>query len=99
LTAALAELCRPFVARSRPVPPAAGGLAPPVFLPERRRLDELLHDGIGPPTSLGDVLAGAVGGALGRAAAVTRDAAPTPAVAEPVLVAPGSLGRWTDPLD
>ena len=67
----------------------------PVFVPERRRLAEALRDDAGPPSPLARPLVGAVRGLLERA----RHAQAPPrgaAAPEPVLVAPGSLGSWSD---
>jgi hypothetical protein len=67
----------------------------PVFVPERRRLAEALRDDAGPPAPLARPLVGAVRGLLERA----RHAQAPPrraATPEPVLVAPGSLGSWSD---
>jgi hypothetical protein len=68
----------------------------PVYLPERRRVTELLRDGAAPPTPLVRPLAGAVRGLLEVA---QRRTGGTGAVAEPVPVAPGSLGSWYDDYD
>ncbi|HET6951858.1 MAG TPA: hypothetical protein VFI47_15865 [Acidimicrobiales bacterium] len=66
-----------------------------VFVPERRRLPEMLRDNAAPPAALARPLAGAVRGLLERA----RHAEHAPGAAglpplEPVPVAPGSLGSW-----
>jgi len=68
----------------------------PVYLPERRRVAELLRDGAAPPAPLVRPLAGAVRGLLEVA---QRRTGGTGAVAEPVPVAPGSLGSWYDDYD
>jgi hypothetical protein len=73
--------------------PGAALASTPVFLPERRRLAELLRDNAPPPAPLVKPLAGAVRGLLERA----RHARAGPiAAAGPVPVAPGSLGSWSD---
>jgi hypothetical protein len=82
LTRALADLTA--------VLPGADELASPMFLPERRRLDEVVRDAHRLPAALCTPLAVAVGGILGRA----EDDAPLgpPPPPEPVPVTPGSLG-------
>ncbi len=62
----------------------------PVFLPERRGLDELHRDGARFPSQLAAPLLGAVRAVLERAPQVE---AATP---EPVAIVPGSLGSWAD---
>ena len=64
----------------------------PVYLPERRRVAELLRDNAAPPAPLVRPLAGAVRGLLDVAERRTGGAV----AAEPVPVAPGSLGSWYD---
>jgi hypothetical protein len=66
-------------------------LAGPVFVPERRRLDDVLRDGARLPDQLGAVLVGAVHAVLDRS-----DPVAAPAEPEPVAVAPGELGSWSD---
>ncbi|MBW3580183.1 MAG: hypothetical protein KY431_04025 [Actinobacteria bacterium] len=80
--AALAELAAPVL---------GGGATPsPVFLPERR-VEEALRDAVGLPAPLPAVLAGAFAAAtVGRLGAIGHRPG-----AEPVLVAPGSLGAST----
>ncbi len=84
LTRALAELSTPLAPRA-PLPA-------PVFLPERRRLDEAARDATRLPPVLVSPLVGAVGAILERCA----DRPPEPSGLEPVAVAPGSLGWWSD---
>lgn len=63
----------------------------PVFVPERRGLDEALRDGIPLPDAIVGPIAGAVRSRL--------DALPerhAPATPEPVLVEVGSLGSWDE---
>ncbi|HEY8547687.1 MAG TPA: hypothetical protein VIL36_21640, partial [Acidimicrobiales bacterium] len=62
----------------------------PLFVPERRRLDEQLRDNAGLPVALGLPLATAVRAVLER---VESQPASSPA-AGPVAVPPGSLGSW-----
>ncbi len=65
----------------------------PVFVPERRRLDELVRDGEPPPAQVVGPLTGAVRALLDR----LPPASPVPAAAgEPVPVVPGTLGTWSD---
>lgn len=90
LTSAFAQLVRPLVSSRAP-------LAGPIFLAERRRLDDVLGDGARLPEALTAPLAGAVGALLDRAAANAPTAGATPVPEpEPVAVAPGSLGAWAD---
>lgn len=60
----------------------------PLFVPERRRLDELLRDGSGLPPAMNLPLAAAV------RAVLDRMAERKPVAAGPVAVPPGSLGSW-----
>lgn len=66
-------------------------LAGPVFVPERRRLDEILRDGARLPDQLGAALTGAVHAVLDRTEGPVAASEP-----EPVVVVPGELGSWTD---
>jgi hypothetical protein len=61
----------------------------PIFVPERRRLDELVRDGAPPPPQIVRPLTGVVRALLDQTPRLPRP--PTP---EPVAVAPGSLGSW-----
>ncbi|HZA00549.1 MAG TPA: hypothetical protein VE575_17450 [Acidimicrobiales bacterium] len=63
----------------------------PVFVPERRRLDDLLRDGAPPPPPIVRPVTGAVRALLER---VPELPAASPAAPEPVTVLPGSLGSW-----
>jgi MinD-like ATPase involved in chromosome partitioning or flagellar assembly len=68
----------------------------PVFVPERRRLDEIVRDGEPPPAQIVGPLTGAVRALLDRLPA----AFPAPAAArEPVAVVPGTLASWSDDVD
>ncbi|MEY2430836.1 MAG: hypothetical protein QOC92_561 [Acidimicrobiaceae bacterium] len=90
LTSAFAQLVRPLVASRTP-------FAGPVYLPERRRLDDVVGDGVRLPEVLAAPLAGAVGAVLDRVATDAPSEAPEPARwPEPVPVAPGSIGTWTE---
>jgi hypothetical protein len=64
--------------------------ATPMFVPERRRLDDLLRDAAAPPITLATPLAAAVRAVLERGLEGER----TTAGELPVAVAPGSLGSW-----
>ena len=86
LTAAVAELVAPAVARAGTA--SGAGMAAPVFLPERK-VDDDLHDGARLPALLGAPLAGAFRAVLDRAA--------PPADIGIERVRPGTLGRWADP--
>ncbi len=88
LTATLAELIAPAVARA--APDSVEAMATPVFLMERK-VDGDLHDGARLPTVLGAPLAGAFAAVLDRSSVATRPAE------GPERVRPGSLGRWADP--
>jgi MinD-like ATPase involved in chromosome partitioning or flagellar assembly len=70
--------------------------ASPVFLPERRRLVELVRDNAPPPAPLVKPLTGAVRALLDRARRGRAGEAVPPAAPEPVPVIPGSLGSWSD---
>jgi len=63
----------------------------PVFLPERRGLDEVLRDGVALPDALVAPVTTAV---QARLDALPERSSPT--TAEPVLVQAGSLGSWTE---
>ncbi|MFN8039118.1 MAG: hypothetical protein U0Q07_07900 [Acidimicrobiales bacterium] len=73
-------------------PDGADPVNPVLFLPERRRLDQLVIDGRPLPAGLADTAASGVQAVVQQ---VVRRAAPATAIA-PVPIAPGSLGRWTD---
>jgi MinD-like ATPase involved in chromosome partitioning or flagellar assembly len=68
----------------------------PVFVPERRRLDDLLRDGAPLPSQIGRPLAGAVRALLERATVASMPAARPATDPEPVAVVAGSLGSWSD---
>ncbi|HLM64638.1 MAG TPA: hypothetical protein VK306_10105 [Acidimicrobiales bacterium] len=76
----------------------AGRLAcTPLFVPERRRLDEIVRDGGPPPGPLVAPLARAVRALLDHlpvAPPAASSAPPDPG--EPVAVVPGTLGSWSD---
>jgi hypothetical protein len=95
---ARAEIARAVGDLLRPVlGPFADGLASPVFVAESRKLDRALRDGVGVPEALSQPLAAAVTAAQARAATTPAVAAGVDAgAAEPVPVAPGSLGHWAE---
>src|SRR6266508_183606 len=85
LTRTLAELIGP-ITRGAKAPP-------PVFLPDRKRLDEDIRDGARMPGPFVTAVAESVQTVLDRAVA---DPAARPAAPAPVPVAPGSLGAWSE---
>ncbi|MEY2465041.1 MAG: hypothetical protein QOH64_3179, partial [Acidimicrobiaceae bacterium] len=90
LTAALAHLTRPITGAGAPV-------CAPVYLPERRRIDDLVRDGARLPSALATTLAGAASALLDRSPSdAAANGAAFPSIAEPVAVVPGSLGAWHD---
>jgi MinD-like ATPase involved in chromosome partitioning or flagellar assembly len=62
----------------------------PVFLPDRRKVDDALRDGARLPAALASPIVGAVGAVLDR----LGDADAPAADVEPVPIVPGSLGAW-----
>lgn len=73
---------------------ARHGLASPVFISERRRVDDAIHDGTPLPARLGGDVSRAVLALLDRE---HRDSgAVPPADVEAVAIAPGSLGAFAD---
>lgn len=89
-----AEIVAAVAALARTRNRASTPLNPVVFVPERRRLEEALRDGTRVPAPLPALLAGAVDAVLDARGPVASP--PAGAGDEPVLVAPGSLGRWSD---
>jgi len=67
------------------------GVLSPVFLPERRGLDEVLRDGVALPDALVAPIASAV-----RARLESLPERSAPAAPEPMLVEAGSLGSWDE---
>lgn len=67
------------------------GVLSPVFLPERKGLDEILRDGVGLPAAVVEPVTGAVRARLEVLPDRVSAVAP-----EPVLVEPGSLGTWDE---
>jgi hypothetical protein len=86
LTAALATL----LSRGGTIPE----LTTPIYIPERRRLDDVLRDAARLPAVVVAPVAGAVRGMLD----LTSDGARSIDAGDPVAVVPGSLGRWTEEL-
>ena len=89
VTSAYAQLVQPLVVGRHSV-------AGPIFLPERRKLEDLVGDGGRLPAALTGPLAGAVTAVFDRPTSGPAAAAPSGAVSQPVAVVPGSLGSWTD---
>jgi MinD-like ATPase involved in chromosome partitioning or flagellar assembly len=81
-----AALAGPLLAAASPGTTLA---STPIFVPERRRLDDLVRDGAPLPPQIVRPLAGAVRALLDR----TPELSPPP-TAEPLAVAAGSLGSW-----
>jgi hypothetical protein len=69
-------------------------VASPIFVPERRRLDELLRDASRLPAALTGPPSGAVRALFDLAPARPSDTAEH----EPMRVRPGSLGSWSEEL-
>jgi hypothetical protein len=65
-----------------------------VFVPERRRLDDALRDGLCPPPALVVPLAEMVRALVEARPASDGAGAAMAAGDEPVAVVPGSLGAW-----
>jgi MinD-like ATPase involved in chromosome partitioning or flagellar assembly len=63
----------------------------PIFVPEGRRLDELVRDGAPLPAQIVRPVTGAVRALLDR----TPELPPPPPAPEPLAVTPGSLGSWS----
>lgn len=73
----------------------AAGVPSPIHLSERRHLEHLLQDGARLPDGWLDPICSPVRALL----AATADAEPMETCPEPVLVAPGVLGSWTEQED
>jgi hypothetical protein len=91
---ARAEITRAFADLAR-ASPGGARLAAPMFLPERRRLDDLIGDGHRLPAALAAPVTAAAVAFLGVADGSGRMRSSSAAV--PVAVAPGSVPTWTDP--
>ena len=87
---ARADLSRALGALAGRVLDGADLASTPLFVPERRRLDDQLRDSAGLPAAMGIPLAAAVRAVLDRVAA-----RPAGLSSGPVAVPPGSLGSWT----
>lgn len=83
ITRALAELAQPVAGHAE--------LASPIFLPERRRLDDLHRDAARLPASLTRPVTAAVGTVLDRLPPFDESSA-----GEPVPVPAGSVGTWAE---
>ena len=71
-----------------------GGAVPsPVFVPERRRLDDVIRDGGRLPSSVCAPVGVAVASIIDRVPATGDE---PPVEVEPVAVEPGSLGSWAE---
>jgi MinD-like ATPase involved in chromosome partitioning or flagellar assembly len=70
----------------------------PVFVPERRGVDEALRDGTPPPGPLVTTVSGAVRALLDRMPVRSAEEPPD-AVPEAVAVVPGTLGSWSPDAD
>lgn len=69
-------------------------LATPIFVPDRRGLDDVVRDGAAIPNSIVAAVTAPTAALLSRTA--SRRASPE---SEPVAVTPGSLGVWSEPDD
>lgn len=87
LTRAIGELTRSL--------PGGGALPSPLFVPERRRVDDLVRDGHRLPQAIGAPITAAVAALLD----VEPVAPLEPVRDEPVPVVPGSLGTWSETAD
>jgi hypothetical protein len=85
-----ADLTRTFAALTAPRD-AGHPVVGPIFLPDRRGLDDLHRDG----ARLAGVLTGPLVGAV-RAVLDRGPADPRSATGSPLAIAPGSLGSWLD---
>jgi len=64
----------------------------PVFLPERKQLDDVLRDGVALP----DAVVAPISQAVQARLEVLDDRTPAPGADEPILVEAGSLGAWDE---
>lgn len=67
-----------------------------VFVPDRRRVGDLVRDNAPPPAALVRPLTGVVRGLLDRPRFARGEPVAAAALDEPVPVVPGSLGSWTE---
>jgi hypothetical protein len=70
----------------------AAAIPSPVFLPDRRRFDDLVRDATRLPSALCEPVTVAIASLLERLPGTAADTA----TIEPLAVVPGSLGAWTD---
>jgi hypothetical protein len=70
----------------------AAAIPSPVFLPDRRRFDDLVRDATRLPSALCEPVTAAIASLLERLPGTAADTA----TVEPLAVVPGSLGAWTD---
>lgn len=89
LTAAFSQLARPLLAGSSP-------LAGPVFLPDRRKVEDVVGDGARLPDSFVNGLAECVAAVLEHLSEDMPGSMVRGDEPEPVPVVPGSLGSWGD---
>lgn len=89
---ARAELTRTVAELARPLAPDASRLCSPLFVPDRRGLDDFVRAADPLPVSLTATVGDAIAALLGRASD-----ADAPAAARPQRVEPGSLGAWSTP--
>lgn len=68
------------------------GLPSPTFVPERKRVEEAIRDGVRLPSQLASAVTNTVVGLLAR----SDTPAPSPLDEDPVPVSPGSLGSFFD---
>jgi hypothetical protein len=84
---AVVELLRPMLGAD------VDRLASPVHVPENRKIDQALRDGVGVPPGISQTLTAAVLAAQARAASLPAPGAAS-AAGTPEAVQPGSLGHW-----
>ena len=89
ITAAIAELLSARMS-------TADSISPPVFVSHRKTLDATLGTGEPLPTAITSPLASAIHALLEIAVPIDPLVVPDSAVAEPIAVAPGTLGSWSD---
>lgn len=81
-----AELTRTVAELAAPLGPDTSQLCSPLFVPDRRGLDELMRAADPLPTSFA--------GPIGEAMRAVLDRVEPPVAADPQRVVPGSLGAW-----
>ncbi len=85
ITRTLADLVTPLIGT------AAASFGAPLFLPEQRRLEQSVRDGVGVPAGLATTLAATTFALLERNARTATIDLTEP---EPMRIVPGSLGSW-----